>query len=103
MIDTWGAKSQFSYTGSVKEGTRITYGIGSKISVSSTQYKDLLNQFRGRTVSVSVSRSKTELQSLGNWLKSNVTNTAIAGYVAPILVLEGYASRTSNNEVKFNA
>jgi len=41
-------------------------------------------------------------EALGEWLQVNVTQTAIASYVAPILVNEGYAHRvTKQTKIKF--
>ena len=101
MIDTWGGRSQFDYLGSIAAGTRITYGDGNEITVTAQQYRELLNYFQGRTVSVSPERTNPTAGSLEEWLQVNVTRTAIATYVAPILINEGVATRTANNALRF--
>jgi hypothetical protein len=97
MPNTWGGRSTFEYDGSVTVGTRIRYGEGNAISVSADQYAALRHHFHGKTVPVGLSRTDRPLDSLGDWLRDNVTATAIAAYVAPILILEGYASRLGND------
>ncbi len=37
--------------------------------------------------------------SLGEWLQTNVTRSAIACYVASILVIEGYAKRVGIHDI----
>lgn len=44
-LKTWGERSVFKYKGSITKGTEIYYGKGYRISVSSEQYKELLNAF----------------------------------------------------------
>ncbi len=101
MIDTWGGRSEFDYTGSTTNGTRITYGAGNEIEVTAEQYETLINYFHERTVLVTPERTNPAQESLEEWLHDNVTQTAIASYVAPILILEGIATRTSNNRLQF--
>jgi hypothetical protein len=60
----------------------------------------LLNHFIGQTVSVGTSRTNPPSGSLGSWLNQVVTQTAIASYVAPILIHEGYAERISDHEIR---
>lgn len=54
---------------------------------------DLLTHFKGMRVPCGTSRDKPQIGSLGEWLQGNVTKTAIASYVAAILVHEGYAKK----------
>jgi len=101
---TWGGNSQFDYSGSVGAGTDIHYGTKSKyrIKISGSQYAELLAHFGGQEVLVGTHRVDPPSGSLGEWLKKNVTQTASASYVAPILIQEGYAVRASNStRIKF--
>ena len=45
------------------------------------------------------SRTEPPEDSIGAWLLMNVTPVAIASYVGPILVLEGYARRVGKHDV----
>lgn len=75
----------------MRGGTTITFGRGWQASVSAEQYRALLTRFAGDTVSAGTSRTDPPAGSLGEWLQENVTKVAIASYVAPILIAEGYA------------
>lgn len=66
------------------------------------QYVALRLHFRGRKVPVSTSRTDPRRDSLGAWLQVNVTPTAIASYVAPILVHEGYAEREGSHDIRIS-
>jgi len=100
-IFTWGGRSTFSYTGSVDEGTRIVFGANHVARVSAAEYADLLQHFAGRTVNVGTSRTDPPAGSVGEWLKANVTPTAIASYIGAILVHEGVAKRGFGADIKF--
>lgn len=100
-LKTWAAKSKFSYTGSVNQGTRITYGRGFSLSISASQYAELLNHFRGTTVDIGASRTDPPRGSVGEWLQSNVTKVAIASHVGPILIVEGYAEKAGGSRIRF--
>ena len=99
-IGTWDGRSTFSYRGSVGEGTRIFYGTSQKIFVSSAIYEMMLNHFKGRIVDCGTSRTNPQLGSLGEWLKENLSKTALASYVGAILVKEGYAYK-KGSKIKF--
>jgi len=94
---TWGGRSRFSYTGSVCDGTNITYGSGFTIFISADHYQRLLNHFKGRRVPCGTSRTNPPRGSLGEWLMTNITRTAIASYVGAILVHEGYATKVGSD------
>ena len=100
MHATWGKRSSFNYTGSIKTGTEIKFGQGHVITVTAQQYAALRRHFLNQVIAVGTSRTDSPTRSLGEWLKSNVTKTAIASYVAPILVLEGYAERVNTREIR---
>jgi hypothetical protein len=99
MLKTWGGRSDFRYSGSVVTGTEIVYGRGWKVKVSADQYNALRQYFKGRIVPAGTSRTLHPKDSLGEWLQTNVIKSAIACYVAPILVSEGYASRVGKYDI----
>lgn len=91
-LGTWSGGSNFKYEGSVATGTTIYYGKKPGIiKVSSEQYSQLLNHFRGKSVKIGTSRTDAQIDSVGQWLQDNVTKTAIASYVGPILIHEEFA------------
>lgn len=103
---TWAHRAMFSYTGSVLSGTEIAYGAGSVsttaatpclIRVTAGQYRALLAAFAGARVAVGSSRDP-RAGTLEYWLQENVTRTAAASYVAPILIYERYARRVVGND-----
>ena len=100
MPKTWGGRSHFDYSGSVESGTDIVYGQGWKVSMSAQKYTTLRRHFLNRVVPVGTSFTDPPSDSLGAWLQANVTRTAIAIYVAPILVLEGYAERVGKHDIR---
>jgi hypothetical protein len=104
ILRTWGGRSQFLYTGSVETGTNIMYGKGRKAQVNAHQYVALRQHFLKRDVPAGTTRETSSTEpppsSLGAWLHANVTRTAIASYVAPILVREGYAERVGENDIR---
>ncbi len=101
-LKTWKEKSTFGYTGSVKEGTEIAYGRKPyPKSISATQYAKLLNHFRSHTVDIGTSRTDPPRNSVGEWLQLNVTRTALASYVGPILITEGYAEKAGGSKIRF--
>ena len=89
--------------GSVKLRTIIEYGQGYKynINITETQYKYLINHFKGQTAQVGTSRTNPPRFSVGEWLQVNITKTAISSYVCAILIAEGYAERVSSTEITF--
>ncbi|MDP2859343.1 MAG: hypothetical protein Q8P50_15405 [Bacillota bacterium] len=101
-LDTWAGRSSFSYTGSVRTGTKLTYGAGWTTNVTADQYAALLTYFRGRTVNIGTSRTDPPKDSVGEWLIENVTKTGIASYIGPILIAEGYAAKGERAEIRFN-
>jgi len=100
MPKTWGGRSRFEYSGSVETGTEIVYGRGWKVRVSAQEYTALRRHFLKRIVPAGTSRTKPPDDSLGAWLQANVTRSAIASYVAPILIFEGYAERVGKHDIR---
>jgi hypothetical protein len=102
-LRTWAGESQFSYNGSVKAGTEIYYGKRPyRIAVSSAKYHELLKHFSKNSVNIGTSKTNPPRGSVGEWLQKNVTKTAIASYVGPILIHEGYAEKVDRSEIRFN-
>ena len=91
-LPTWRKRSEFTYSGSVQDGTRIYYGSKPwEAYVSAEKYQELLRHFKEKGVPCGASRDEPPSGSLGEWLQQNVTKTAIASYVGSILIHEGYA------------
>jgi hypothetical protein len=105
QLNTWGHKTIFSYEGNVSTGTTITYGRGAgsasstpfTVLVTAAQYTALLAHFKGSLVAVGSSR-EPKSGSLEHWLQDHVTPTAVASYVAPILVHERKAVRVAGDD-----
>lgn len=88
----WAAKNKpFRYKGSIKEGTAIFFGQNHLEVIRADQYKKMLAAFKGKRIQIGTSFNNPVPGSLGAWLQSNVTKRAVASYVAPILIKEGYA------------
>ena len=100
-LPTWSRRSRFSYAGSVRAGTTISYGSGHIIFVTPGQYSSLLDHFRGMTVDVWASRTGPPARNVSEWLQANVTKTAIASYVCPILIDEGFAEKVGRSQIAF--
>lgn len=100
-LKTWAERSEFRYTGSIKEGTTIFFGKNSSQKINSNQSSKLLKHFQGPTVNIRTSRTDPPRDSVGNWLITNVTKTAIASYIGPILITEGYAEKIRGPEIIF--
>ncbi len=101
-LTTWGGRSKFRYSGSVASGTAIHYGKGRRISLSGKEYAALRKYFKGLTVPAGTSRTIPPKSSLGHWLKTYCKKTAIASYVAPILVSGGYAKRIGRSDISIS-
>jgi hypothetical protein len=104
-LNTWGHQTVFRYEGSVDTGTEIEFGPGAAIvgheghHATVSDYCNLLAHFSGHTVPVGASHDNPPANSLGAWLVANVNRTALASYVAPILVQEQYADRIGGNDL----
>jgi len=101
-LKTWAGRSEFKYEGTMAQGTTITFGNGNRAKITADQYNDLLNHFRGRTVDIGTSRTDPPRDSVGKWLQENVTKTATASYVGPILIHEGHAVKAdTGSKIRF--
>jgi hypothetical protein len=99
---TWSGRSKFRYSGSVKSGVKILYGSYNKyiFTLTSDDFVRLLDHFAGRKVRLNTSRTAPLPGSVGDWIRSNITKTAITSYLGPILISEGYA-RKDNADIIF--
>jgi len=90
---TWAGRSAFRYSGSVTDGITIRFGRGFRFraQVSAEYFAALLKRFSGLTVKIGTARDAAPAGSLGAWLREHVTRVAIASYVGPVLIAEGYA------------
>ena len=101
-IKTWGERSKFNYSGSVKAGTKIVFKSGVYINFSSEEYERLLNYFSDKTVNIGTSRTEPPDGSLGHWIDQNFNKKGTTSFIGAILVNEGYAKKTINRaEIKF--
>ena len=103
-LPTWAGRSKFRYSGSVATGTEIWYGKKPyRQRITAAQYRALLRHFKRATVGIGTPRTNFAAGSVGEWLQANVTKTAVASYVGPILLEEGYAERVSGatSEIRF--
>ncbi|MGO8761009.1 MAG: hypothetical protein ACLP2P_05035 [Desulfobaccales bacterium] len=100
-LKTWAGRSSFKYSGSVRDGITVIYGEGHRIKITVEQFLTLINHFQGLTVQAGTSRADAPRRSVGKWLQENVTQTAMASYVCPILINEGYAEKGGSTEIRF--
>jgi hypothetical protein len=52
-------------------------------------------------VDIGTSRTDPPRGSVGEWLQLNVSKRAIASYVGPILIAEGYAEKAGRPKIGF--
>ena len=91
---TWSGRSKFRYSGSVKSGVNfIRIRQQNTFNVTSHELDRLLDHFTGSKVRLNASRTAALPGSVGGWIRTNITKTAITSYVGPILISEGYARR----------
>ena len=100
-LPTWAGQRKFRYSGSVAAGTEILYGKKPyRQRITAVQYRELLAHFKGATVGIGTSRTHPTPGSVGEWLQAHVIKTAMASYVGPILLEEGYAERVPGQRSK---
>lgn len=103
-LKTWAGKSTFVYDGEpLTNGTRIHYGSGYQfsVSISASQYSALIHHFSKNRVPIGTSRDNPPINSVGKWLQDNVTKTATASYVGPILIEHRLAAK-HGSEIEFH-
>lgn len=72
-LQTWAGTSKFRYTSSIKEGTIVYFGKKSSTTINPAQYIKLLRHFQGRGKNIGTSQTDSLLNSVGDWLISNIT------------------------------
>jgi hypothetical protein len=99
-------KKSFTYKPLANGDKEIIFGTSNTlVKLRKEQFMNLLDTFRGQTVTIGASRTNPPKGSLGEWLMNHITKTAIASYIVPILLMEGYASLVNPNEkgkIKFD-
>jgi len=95
-LQTKAKGAQFSYERTPDGRIRLEYGKNNQSTIVAEDYERLIETFRGRTVPLGTSRDNPPPGSVGEWLQENVTKTAIASYIGPILVYEGHAVWVDN-------
>ncbi len=99
-LPTKTGRSKFRYERDSDGTICIQYGANKSVArISAMQFDKLLAEFRGRCVPLGSSRDMARPESLGAWLKANITPTAIASYVGPILVYEGLVAWGEGDEI----
>ena len=97
LLPTWDGRSKFKYRGTVNTGTDIHYSkdFYYKISITAAEYRRMLGAFKGLDVPCGTAREieKRPEDSLGYWIGQNITKTAIASYLAQILIHESFAKK----------
>ena len=103
ILPTWSGLNRFKYNGTVLDGTIICYGKDFKyrLQIRKEHYDKLISYFKGQTVKAGTSRTDPPRNSVGKWLQENVTKTAVASYVCPILIEEKYAEKVGRTEIGF--
>ena len=101
ILKTRARDAPFSYEKTADGDVHIEYGRGRKVPVSAQDFQRLIGHFRGKQVPLGTSRTNPPPGSIGEWLQENVTGTAIASYIGPILVHEGYAIWVDDSTVEF--
>ena len=100
-LKTRARGAAFSYEHTADGGLRIRYGRGWETSVSGADVRRLVNHFGGQEVALGTSRDNPPPGSVGAWLQEEVTPVAIASYLGPILVREGYAEWVDRSTLRF--
>src|SRR5215212_10065129 len=102
-LPTKTGRSMFRYERQDNGALRIEYGSGKNVVyVTADQLRRLLDHFRGSSVPLGTSRDLARPESVGAWLQKHVTKTAIASYVGPILVHEGWAEWGDSDVIRFS-
>ncbi|MFC0476148.1 hypothetical protein ACFFHF_12985 [Robertmurraya beringensis] len=93
---------RFKYKGSVDTGITLYFGhdFDREKTIHKEHLDQLLKEFKGRKVLIGTSRTNPQDGSLGEWLRANVTRTALASYIAPILIKEGYAYQEDESKME---
>ncbi|MGP1909743.1 hypothetical protein ACTSEZ_16360 [Metabacillus sp. JX24] len=98
-LNTLVKMKPFSYEGSVSIGTIIYFGAGRTAKISSLQFESIFKEFDKKIVVIGTSRTNPQRGSLGERLINNVTKQAIASYIVPILINEGFARKVDKDKI----
>lgn len=92
----------FKYKGSVETGITLYFGhdFDREKTIQKEHLDQLLKEFRGRKVLLGASRNNPQDGSLGECLQAHVTRTALASYVAPNLIKEGYVLQEDESKME---
>lgn len=98
QMSTINGRIKFKYEGSIKEGTRIFYGMSNNSKfVSKETYKELLKTFSRQTIQLDYPPKDTETpNNLLYWLYAHGYIRLLGKYIASILIKEGYAKLCEN-------
>jgi hypothetical protein len=91
----------FGYETTADGSIHIEFGRGNRATLKATDYTRVIDHFQGQTVALGTSRDNPPPGSVGKWLQENVTRTAIASYLGPILVHEGQAVWVDGSTLQF--
>lgn len=91
----------FLYEPTADGGFWISYGHNREKIVSGADVRRLLSHFGGQQVALGTSHDNPPPGSVGAWLQAEVTPVAIASYLGPILVREGYAEWVDKSTLRF--
>ena len=92
-LPTWKGSSTFSYVGSVREGVNIfVKGLTEGFPIRRNDLQEMLTKFSGQEVVVGATRvGPWPKGSLGRWHHDKNKSYGWAGYIAAILIAEGFA------------
>ncbi len=94
--------SQFAWNGSPAHGFHLLYGSQGHLRITPGQWRTLCQHFAGRTVAVGTSFDNPPPHSLGAWLQAEWSHgTAIASYIAPLLIVHDAASPVDERHIRF--
>ena len=101
VVRTVGGGAEFRYRGSTDTVTVIRYSAEDlELRLTSADYSRIWERFRGREVKVGTSQSPPN-DSLGAFLRDEITHCGAASYVGRILLDEGYAWKPRRGWIAF--
>lgn len=95
--NTIAKKEAFLYENEIS----IIYGDSRESTLPIKIIGEMIRNFHGKKVAIGASRDNPPVGSLGAWLKSKRISTAIASYVAPMLINEGLARAVDDHTIEF--
>ena len=91
----------FAYQRMLDGAIHIEFGRGNRATLKAKDYLRAIDQFRGQIAALGTSRDSPTPGSIGKWLQENVTRTALASCLGPILVHEGHAVWVDDYTLQF--